>query len=104
MFQRLAIAALILIQAAPAFAAGQDERPSFGAGRSDQVAPAGPRAPLKQVIMDLGRKNPGRYVNTTLGDQGGRPVYRVQWLMPNGRMVVFVVDAESGATIGREGG
>ena len=59
---------------------------------------------MKQIIPELARKNPGRYLNTTVGEQGGRPVYRVQWLMPNGHMVVFVVDAESGATIGREGG
>jgi uncharacterized membrane protein YkoI len=39
-----------------------------------------------------------------MGDQGGRAAYFVQWQMADGRVVVFVVDAESGQVIGRQGG
>ena len=32
------------------------------------------------------------------------PAFFVQWQMPDGRMVIFVVDAESGAILSRQGG
>jgi uncharacterized membrane protein YkoI len=38
-----------------------------------------------------------------MGDAGGRPAYFVQWQLPDGRVVVFVVDAESGQVIGQQG-
>ncbi|THD79822.1 MAG: hypothetical protein E7812_08030 [Phenylobacterium sp.] len=103
MIVRLAIAALLLAPAVPAMAAGQDERPSPGAGQDD----AGHGAhlmPLSKVILMLQSKVKGQYINTTVGDQGGRPAYFTQWRMPNGRMVVLIVDAETGAMIGRQGG
>jgi len=52
----------------------------------------------------IAQRTPGRPLNTTLGDSGGRPAYFVQWLMASGRVVVFIVDAESGAMIGQQGG
>jgi uncharacterized membrane protein YkoI len=39
-----------------------------------------------------------------MGEHGGRCAYFVQWQMENGRVVVFVVDGESGQVIGRQGG
>jgi uncharacterized membrane protein YkoI len=94
--------------AAPAVAA-QDGRQGFGGGRGDQdQARDGPRsgrqAPLSRVLQMIGARYPGRHLNTSMGDAGGRPAYYVQWQMENGRVVVFVVDAESGQIIGRQGG
>jgi uncharacterized membrane protein YkoI len=103
MIARLAIAALIVLQAAPAFAARQDERPSLGTGQAEAPR-GGARVPLSRVIATIQASTPGQYLNTTMGDQGGRPVYRVQWRMRDGRTVVFIVDAETGAMLGREGG
>jgi uncharacterized membrane protein YkoI len=52
----------------------------------------------------IAQRTPGRHLNTTLGDSGGRPAYFVQWQLTNGRVMVFIVDAESGAMIGQQGG
>jgi uncharacterized membrane protein YkoI len=102
MIARLAIAALLALSAAPAFAAAQDERPSLGAGQAE--VRGAHLQPLSKVIRMIGARTPGQYLNTTVGDQNGRQVYRVQWRMKDGKMVVFVVDAETGAMLGREGG
>src|SRR6185437_58260 len=103
MIRRIALAALLFTAAAPAVAlAAQDERPSLGAG--DDAARGGHLMPLKNVIRMMQARMPGKYINTTVGDQGGKAVYLVQWRMPDGRLVVYVVDAQSGAMLGRQGG
>ncbi|HEX7886642.1 MAG TPA: hypothetical protein VF474_11755 [Phenylobacterium sp.] len=62
------------------------------------------QVPLSRVLGMIASHYPGRHLNSTMGDAGGRPAYYVQWQMENGRVVVFVVDAESGQVIGRQGG
>lgn len=100
------VLAALLAAAAPAVAAAQDEgRPVFGAGRGDQDRARearGRQIPLSRVLAMLASRYPGRHLNTTLGDQGGRPAYYVQWQMADGRVVVFVVDAETGQVVGRQ--
>jgi hypothetical protein len=91
----------------PAVADAQDfGRPVLGAGRDPGQARerAGRQVPLSRVLATLAQRYPGRHLNTTMGDAGGRPAYFVQWQMENGRVVVFVVDAESGQVIARQGG
>lgn len=106
---RLVIAALVLALV-PAVAGAQDlGRSTFGAGRGDQdearaAVRAGRLIPLSRIIPMIAARAPGRHLNTTVGDLGGRPAYFVQWQLPNGRVVIFVVDAETGAMIGRQGG
>jgi Peptidase propeptide and YPEB domain. len=96
--------------AVPAAASAQDMgRPVFGAGRGDQEQAregvrSGRQVPLSRVLGMIASRNGGRHLNTMQGDSGGRPAYFVQWQLPNGRVVVFVVDAESGQIIGRQGG
>lgn len=108
---RLLIAALLI--AAPLGAAAQPwpdtGRPVYGAGDSDQdrardAVRSGRQAPLSRVLAMIAQRTPGRHLNTTQGETGGRPVYFVQWQMPDGRVVIFIVDAESGAIMGRQGG
>jgi uncharacterized membrane protein YkoI len=65
---------------------------------------AGRQAPLPRVLAMIAQREPGRHLNTTMGEAGGRPAYFVQWQMANGRVVIFVVDAETGQIIGRQGG
>ena len=107
------VIAAFLIAAAPVTFAGaalaQDGRPSLGAGRGDQdraraEVRAGRLIPLSSIIPRIAARTPGRMLNATTGDQGGRPAYFVQWQTSNGQVVVFVVDAETGAILGRQGG
>jgi len=102
------IVALLLALAAPAVASAQDGRPSLGAGRGDQdkaraEVRAGRNIPLSRIIPMIAARTPGRMLNTTVGEQNGRPAYFVQWQTSNGQVVVFVVDAETGAMLGRQG-
>ena len=107
----IALAALLAAAAGPlaAAAAQPDGRPVLGAGRGDQDqaregVKSGRQVPLSRVLAMLSSRYPGRHLNTSMGDQGGRAAYFVQWQMADGRVVVFVVDAESGQVIGRQGG
>jgi uncharacterized membrane protein YkoI len=100
-----ALAVLAAVATTPLAAGAQD----YGAGRGDQDqaregARSGRQVPLSRVLSSLAARYPGRHLNTTMGDAGGRPAYFVQWQMEDGRVVVFVVDAETGAVIGRQGG
>jgi uncharacterized membrane protein YkoI len=107
---RMAIAALLLATTAPAAALAQDGRPSLGAGRGDDqdqaraAVRAGRQIPLARIIQMIAARTPGRMLNATVGDQGGRPAYLVQWQKPDGHVVVFIVDAETGAMLGEQGG
>lgn len=104
-----ALAVLLAASVSPLAAEAQDSRSVFGAGRGDQDQArdgvrSGRQVPLSRVLDMLRSRFPGRHLNTSLGDAGGRPAYYVQWQMENGRVVVFVVDAESGQVVGRQGG
>jgi len=68
------------------------------------LAEAGRQAPLSRVLASIAQREPGRHLNTTMGQAGGRPVYYVQWQTADGRVVIFVVDAETGQILGRQGG
>jgi uncharacterized membrane protein YkoI len=89
----LVIAALFAATAAPMAAVAQEGPPA-----------AGRQAPLSRVLQSIAARQPGRHLNTTMGDEGGRPAYFVQWQLPDGRVVIFVVDAESGQILRRQGG
>lgn len=107
MMFRTALAALFLVVSAQA--ASAQGGPSLGAGRGDQeqardAVRAGRLIPLSRIIPSIAARTPGRLLNATVGDQGGRPAYFVQWQKTDGRVVVFVVDAESGAMLGQQGG
>jgi uncharacterized membrane protein YkoI len=93
MKSHLLIAALLFGALAPATATAQDQ----GAARCVQV-------PLSRVLASIAQHTPGRHLNTTPGESGGRPAYFVQWQTANGRVMVFIVDACSGAIIGQQGG
>jgi uncharacterized membrane protein YkoI len=90
----LVIVALLVAQAAPHAALAQGQ-PAQASGR---------QAPLSRVLASIAARQPGRHLNTTMGDAGGRAAYFVQWQLPDGRVVIFVVDAESGQILSRQGG
>lgn len=104
-----ALSLMLAALAGPLAASAQDGRPVLGAGRGDQDQAregvrSGRQMPLGRVLAMLSSRFPGRHLNASMGESGGRPVYFVQWQMADGRVVVFVVDAESGQVIGRQGG
>jgi uncharacterized membrane protein YkoI len=94
MKRHLLIAALLFGALAPPAAVAQDQG---SAARCVQV-------PLSRVLATIAQRTPGRHLNTTPGESGGRPAYFVQWQMANGRVMVFIVDACSGSVIGQQGG
>ena len=102
-----ALAVLAAVSATPLVAGAQGYGRVQFAGDQEQArdgARSGHQVPLSRVLASLAARYPGRHLNSTMGDAGGRPAYFVQWQMENGRVVVFVVDAESGQVLGRQGG
>jgi uncharacterized membrane protein YkoI len=91
----LVVSALAAALAAPLAAAAQPQGAAAEAGR---------QVPLSRVLAMIAQREPGRHLNTTMGEAGGRPAYYVQWQKKDGRVVIYVVDAESGQIIGRQGG
>jgi len=91
---RLIAAVLLAVAplAAPSAKAAQQEAPA-------QAAPA--QVPLSRVLRELAQHHPGKQLNTTMGQVGGRPAYLVQWQLSNGHVVVFTVDAQTGQVVGQ---
>lgn len=63
---------------------------------------------LREVAQIIGSQIPGRLSDANLVNEGGRMVYIVRWEPSDnqnrGRIIIFVVDAESGQIISRRGG
>ncbi|HEV7385275.1 MAG TPA: hypothetical protein VGN89_10380 [Phenylobacterium sp.] len=91
--KRFLLIAALLLGAAPVatMADAQDRGPAAGA--TSQV-------PLSRVLAMIAKRYPGRQLNTTMGESGGRPAYLIQWQLTNGQIVVFTVDAQTGQLVG----
>lgn len=83
---------------------------SLGAGWGQQQDQArsgvrqGGLMPLGQVMQNIRRATPGRLLDAGLEPgPDGRPAYRVRWAATGGRRIDFIVDAATGAIIGRSG-
>jgi uncharacterized membrane protein YkoI len=96
---RLTLLAALMLVLAPVTAMAA---PQLGP-TATQAPPQG-QVPLSRVLKMIGRQHPGKQINTTMGQAGGRPTYLVQWLLINGRMAVFTVDAQTGRVMGQQGG
>lgn len=59
----------------------------------------GQLAPLGRVIQGIGRRAPGRQLDTGIEYRGDRPVYRVRWVTLHGRRIDYIVDAGTGAIL-----
>ena len=59
----------------------------------------GQLAPLGRVIQGIGRRAPGRQLDTGIEYQGDRPLYRVRWVTVHGRRIDYIVDAATGAIL-----
>jgi uncharacterized membrane protein YkoI len=87
----------VLLLAAPLAAQAGPERSGQGAEAQQSGAPI----PLSRVLATLAQRYPGKQLNTTMGQVGGRPAYLVQWQLANGRIVTFTVDAQTGQVVGQ---
>jgi Peptidase propeptide and YPEB domain len=112
----LLIAALVAGTALPA-AAAADSRPNKdgfvlaqGWGRDQERARDGVRAgqllPLEVVLSRVaGQLPPGSRHLAVDGptERGGRWIYRIKWLTPDGRVLIVVADAETGQVLDMRG-
>jgi uncharacterized membrane protein YkoI len=89
--KRLLLIAALLLGAAPVSTAAVAQEPA---------PQAGAQVPLSSVLRKIAQQHPGKQLNTTMGQSGGRAVYLVQWQLANGRIVVFTVDAQTGQIVG----
>jgi uncharacterized membrane protein YkoI len=92
--KRLLLIAALLLGAAPVTTATAAQEP----GR--EAPQAGAQVPLSSVLRKIAQQHPGKQLNTTMGQSGGRAVYLVQWQLANGQIVVFTVDAQTGQIVG----
>jgi hypothetical protein len=64
----------------------------------------GAMVPLGQVMANIQRTTRGRMLDAGVEPgPDGRPTYRVRWAAAGGRRIDFIVDAATGAIIGRTG-
>ena len=94
--KRLLLIAALMLAAAPVTALAEQQ----SSVQVAQAGAAGAQVPLSSVLRMLAQKHPGKQLNTTMGQSGGRAVYLVQWQLTDGRIVVFTVDAQSGQVVG----
>lgn len=82
---------------------------SLGAGWRPQQDEArrgvrqGSMVPLEAVVGRIGRRTPGRMLDTGIEQWGGQTVYRVRWQAADGRRIDYIVDAASGNIIRAQG-
>jgi uncharacterized membrane protein YkoI len=95
--KRFLLIAALLLGAAPVATMAEAQEHGPGAGASSQ---ASPQVPLSRVLAMIAKRYPGRQLNTTMGESGGRPAYLIQWQLTNGQIVVFTVDAQTGQLLG----
>jgi len=61
--------------------------------------------PLEAILANIARTYPGYHIGVEGPfQQGGRLVYRVKWLTPDGRVIIIFADAETGQILGQRGG
>ena len=119
---RVIAAGLIVGLALPSAAAHAQVRRGGGGGNSGQgeapppaAAPARPVPPrdaeaqrpqvrpisLNAAVDSIRRSTPGRLLDASGPTGGDRPIYRIRWQADSGQRIDFVVDALSGAIVGR---
>jgi uncharacterized membrane protein YkoI len=61
--------------------------------------------PLEAVLSRIARQIPGHHLDVDGPFQrGGRWIYRIKWLTPDGRVLIIFADAETGQILETRGG
>jgi uncharacterized membrane protein YkoI len=105
------IAALVgmaaAVSAAPALAQQQDSLGADWRQQQDEARRAvreGRHVPLSRVIDEIRRQTPGRQLDAGIEtDPSGATVYRVRWAAVDGRRIDYIVDAQTGRILRKEG-
>ena len=64
----------------------------------------GRHVPLSQVIDAIRRQTPGRQLDAGIEtEKSGLTVYRVRWAAAEGRRIDYIVDAQTGRILRKEG-
>jgi uncharacterized membrane protein YkoI len=101
--KRTLLAAALALGLTSGLAAAQPSAPPPGADHGQasarEAVKEGRHEPLSSVLKTIAKSHPGRQLNTTMGQSGGRAVYLVQWQLANGQIKVFTVDAQTGGLL-----
>jgi uncharacterized membrane protein YkoI len=99
---RKSLLALLVAIAAVASATAADARPRGEAGFTlfqrgrDRGGPA-QLLPLEAVLASVARQIPGHHLDANGPfPRGGRWIYRIKWLTPDGRVLIVIADAQTG--------
>ncbi|HEY8492447.1 MAG TPA: PepSY domain-containing protein [Myxococcota bacterium] len=90
------LAALFAAPAPPAPAADDAARARAGVQEGRYV-------PLATILDWIEARWYGRAIEIELEEEDGRPVYEVEWLTPQGKVVELEFDARTGELLEREG-
>ena len=63
---------------------------------------AGRILPLAEILVSLEREFEGRLLEAELEEEDDRPVYELEWLTPDGRVLELEIDASDGTLLKRE--
>jgi uncharacterized membrane protein YkoI len=98
---RTLLAIALVFGLTPGLASAQAPGPGADHGQASarEAVKEGRQAPLSSVLKTIAKTHPGRQLNTTMGQSGGRAVYLVQWQLANGQIKVFTVDAQTGGLL-----
>jgi uncharacterized membrane protein YkoI len=91
----VAIAAVVSVTAADARPRGEGGFTLFQRGRDR----GGPERllPLEVVLGNVARQIPGHHLDANGPfPRGGRWIYRIKWLTPDGRVLIVIADAQTG--------
>lgn len=103
-FRFLLIAVLVVTSSVPALA----DRGWRGRGDHDRARDgvrSGRLVPLEAILANIARSYPGYHIDVDGPyEAGGRLVYRIKWLTPDGHVIIIIADAETGQILSTRGG
>jgi hypothetical protein len=66
---------------------------------------SGRLVPLEAILANISRSYPGYHIDVDGPyEAGGRLVYRIKWLTPDGHVIIIIADAETGQILSTRGG
>jgi uncharacterized membrane protein YkoI len=111
------LGSLLVVIAAVASAMPADARPrvlgvsaedSFvvaDRGRGRDRAQPDRLLPLEAILGNIARQIPGHHLDVDGPfERGGRWIYRIKWLTPDGRVLIIFADAQTGQILETRGG